>query len=76
MTIKSSNSALQGFRSIYHKRVNAVAIVCEKGSLIGTLSASDVRTITAHNASDVLLPVLKFLVRSSFSILTAFLRVA
>lgn len=61
VAIPSTYTALAGFQKIALSNVPAVAVVNETGSLIATLSSSDLRGLSQSNFSKVLLPVLEFL---------------
>jgi len=63
--IRDTTTALQGFRTLYQKKITAAPIVDKNGAVIGTLSASDVRGLRSNNTSDVMLPVLKYLEKKS-----------
>jgi 5'-AMP-activated protein kinase regulatory gamma subunit len=59
-TITADTSALEGFRTMTVEKVPAVAIV-ENSVLIGNLSASDLRGLTARRLRKVVAPVKEFL---------------
>jgi 5'-AMP-activated protein kinase, regulatory gamma subunit len=61
VSITDKQRALRGFAVMGIKKLSAVAIVdADTGALVGNLSASDVRGITAHRYPDTLLPALDF----------------
>jgi len=63
VAISDRHSAVEGFRRIYRQGVSAIAIVDQDDKLVGTLSASDVRGLTADNINTVLDPVMEFLAK-------------
>jgi len=61
VSMKESESALVGFRRMEMEKVFALPILDESGSIVGNLSASDVRGLNTKEISKVLLPVNEFL---------------
>jgi len=59
--ISGSESALEGFRKIALKKVNAIAVVDEQGKLVANLSAADLRGMKEESMKDILLPTVEFL---------------
>jgi len=62
-TVNHHEKALDGFRKMFSHAVLALAVIDDQGKLISTLSASDLRGITAEQLEWLLLPVLEFLSR-------------
>jgi CBS domain-containing protein len=58
--LETTATALDGFRMINQHKVEAIAIV-EKDSLVGTLSASDLRGLTGNLVGLLSAPVLQFI---------------
>jgi CBS domain-containing protein len=54
-------SALDAFRKLYISDVSAVAVVNDKGDLVGNVSATDVRGLRAESIETVNKPVLEYL---------------
>eukprot|EP01125_Pyxidicula_operculata_P002488 TRINITY_DN12349_c0_g1_i1.p1 TRINITY_DN12349_c0_g1~~TRINITY_DN12349_c0_g1_i1.p1 ORF type:complete len:289 (-),score=57.76 TRINITY_DN12349_c0_g1_i1:97-963(-) len=65
VTIKSSVTALAGFREIYNHKVTGIAVVDDHGKMVHTLSSSDVRVLTEENLKDLFLPVSDYLKKYS-----------
>jgi len=61
VAISSSSSALDGFKNMTCEKVPAVAIVDDKGKLVGNLSASDLRGMSSKRLKEAINPVLEFL---------------
>eukprot|EP00161_Ancyromonas_sigmoides_P012410 TRINITY_DN3156_c0_g1_i2.p1 TRINITY_DN3156_c0_g1~~TRINITY_DN3156_c0_g1_i2.p1 ORF type:complete len:312 (-),score=126.88 TRINITY_DN3156_c0_g1_i2:34-969(-) len=62
VSIQMTETALDGFRKMTMHGVSSVCVIGEDGaSMLGTLSASDLRGITAATVKSVLQPVLSFL---------------
>jgi len=61
VSIKNTERALSGFMKMSDYGVTAVAVVDEFGVLVGNLSASDLKGITADTINSIFLPVTKFL---------------
>jgi len=59
--ITSDESALYGFKKMYFHKVNAIAVINDKGILEENLSASDLLGITGDTLPLVQLPVMEFL---------------
>jgi len=60
--VKDTATALSAYQKIYEQEVNAVAIVsADDGSLIATLSASDIRGMTNTDLSDLDIPILDYI---------------
>lgn len=60
-TIEESKAAIEGFRLISKKHVNAIAVVNKEGKLVNTLSASDLRGLNAKNLESTLASCTQFL---------------
>ncbi|KAI8894388.1 hypothetical protein BC833DRAFT_568401 [Globomyces pollinis-pini] len=56
-----SQSALHGFRTMYIDKLSAIPIVTEEGTIVATLSASNLRGLTMDNISTLVKPVLQYL---------------
>jgi len=63
--VQVHESALDGFRRASELDVTALAVVDASGKLVGTLSASDLRSLDLNNLKDIQLPVLEFLKKYS-----------
>ena len=61
LTITPRHMALDGFRKIGIREINAVAIVNDNDKIIGNLSSSDLRGITRYTLGRLFLPVMDFL---------------
>jgi len=61
ISISLSTSALDGFRTMTIENVSAVVIVDDKNKAVGSLSASDLRSLTRTRLEKVLDPVEEFL---------------
>jgi len=64
VAISSATSALDGFKNMTSEKVPAVAVVDEKGKLIGNLSASDLRGMNSKRLKLAVKPVLEFITSS------------
>jgi CBS-domain-containing membrane protein len=60
-TISVKDTALEGFRLMYQRDVQALPVVDDKEAIVTTLSTSDTKGIDAQNITSCLLPVLEFL---------------
>lgn len=62
-TMKTTESALTGFRRMLRNKSDAVAVLNDDGKLVATLSPSDLRFLFERTGSlkDVLMPVVEFL---------------
>uniref|UniRef100_A0A6B2LE11 CBS domain-containing protein n=1 Tax=Arcella intermedia TaxID=1963864 RepID=A0A6B2LE11_9EUKA len=61
-SVNVNSSALVGFRTIYKQHVSAIAILDDKGKIVGTLSSSDVRVlVTEEDLMGLSLTVKEFL---------------
>eukprot|EP00808_Paulinella_micropora_P003396 g14189.t1 len=61
ITLSQADSALTCFQKLIIDEVSAAPIVDRKGSLVGTLSVSDVRALTHVKLNDLLLPIGRFM---------------
>jgi CBS domain-containing protein len=61
LTITPRHMALEGFRKIGMREINAVAIVDDSDTVVGNLSSSDLRGITRFTLGRLFMPVLDFL---------------
>src|SRR3989338_5253366 len=64
VSIRTSEKALHGFALMSATHLSCVAVVDAVGTLVGNLSASDIRGITSDTYSELLLPVMTFLSKS------------
>lgn len=58
MTISTKDSALEGFRIMHLKEIQAVPVVDEQGVIVTTLSSADSKGIDASNVTTTLRPVI------------------
>lgn len=63
VSIPPNTSALEGFNRMYEAGKSAVAVVNQRGELVGNLSASDLRGLTLEEIDALGLPVLDFINR-------------
>ncbi|KAI8895166.1 hypothetical protein BC833DRAFT_602258 [Globomyces pollinis-pini] len=61
IAIKESQSAMAGFNIMHINNVHAVPVINNAGTVVGTLSASDLRGLNSTNLEKLTLPVLEFL---------------
>jgi len=52
-TISMNNSVIAGFRQIWAKEVTAVGVIDPNGVLVGSLSASDIKSTHFRNSSEM-----------------------
>jgi len=64
VTMKDSETAVEGFQRMARENLSALAIVDEKGEIIGNLSSSDLRGLTSNLIHRILMNVLDFLKES------------
>lgn len=60
-TISTKDSALDGFRVMHLKDLQAVPVVDDQGVIVTTLSTADSKGLDANNITKCLLPVIDFL---------------
>jgi CBS domain containing-hemolysin-like protein len=63
-TIQANKPAIYGFQLMRKKEINAIAVINESGSIISTLSDSDLRTFTQNQFENLFLPTTEFLLRA------------
>jgi len=61
VTITTKESALEGFRVMHVKDIQAVPVVDEQGVIVTTLSTADTKGLDASNITKCLLPVIDYL---------------
>jgi len=61
VSVTTSSSALDAFKTMTSEKVPAVAVVDDKEKLISTLSASDLRGMTARRLKEAIKPIREFL---------------
>jgi len=61
VSVKNSDPALIGFRTLVLREVVSAPIVNDKGEIVSTLSATDIRGVKPDNFSSILKPVTEFL---------------
>jgi len=61
VTISTKETALEGFRVMHVKDIQAVPVVDDQGVIVSTLSTSDTKGLDANNITKCLLPVIDFL---------------
>lgn len=61
VTILESTHGLTGLKKMYLHKVNAVAVVSDKGKLLASLSANDLKGLSHNNLEHLHQPVLLFL---------------
>jgi len=61
VTITVEDRAIDGFLKMLESKADACAVLDQRGKIVATLSASDLRGMTDDNLKTILLPVMEFL---------------